>query len=679
MPPKITLTPSHLMTNFNSLIPMLQSYGHILLVSTLLMAFYLLVMSRKQSFRFQRMYLLSIPVVCLLQIVSLAVLPKIMPQEEVEVITLTQEEVRQYQYENPETKVIAEEIPVVEAEDISTPAPLPGEEQLVISASTIQKCIYLGIPIVSALLLLIVLIPHVHILLRTRAIRCSSMDGSCTIVRESWVSAPFSMGRIIFLPMGSSKEAEEIFVKHEKAHIQSLHYIDVWCIEVMVRLLWFNPMLWVVRKYLRDLHEFEADHLVLAQGVDVHSYQCLLLEVASDECSIFTNGFNQSFIRRRIKEMKRKGVTVLGHWGKTSAILWCITLVGASTIFAMPEQDTVVIHIEKQITATGDTIYSDAEIKDRLRQLRSEGKVALVNEIVEDLEADINVTKVVWVSPHDTICFDEKTIQIIAQMYRNNPKALYEALGRPQPTEKELLKKSFKAKQDVNKHLYSHRLRKHLGLSKFLPAPMLKFVTTFMLTYSFGDLQKQQGSPIFEVGAICTYFNNFLVLTMTMDTTTIALRHEQYEYDPSYFPTITGWMLKNCDTYWREWQIENNGGVVADTDDKKNATLSAKERAKVKSTIKQLRAKYERTFTSGEFIENTNADKIFVVQFPHLEEIKNAGTLNDRIIREKVKNCYAVEFYKKGRKDAMRMLIFTYEEVSIENILSKISKYIRFE
>ena len=667
------------MTNFDSLIPMLQGYGSILLVSTMLMAFYLLVMSRKQSFRFQRMYLLAIPAVCFMQIIALAVLPKIMPQEEVEVITLTQEEARQYQYENPDTKVIAEEIPAAEAEGISTPTPLPEEEQFVISASTIQKCIYLGIPIVSALLLLIILIPLVQLLLRTRAIRLSNMEGSCTIVRKPWVSTPFSMGRIIFLPMGKSKEAEDIFIKHEKAHIQSLHYIDVWCIEVMVRLLWFNPMLWVVRKHLRDLHEFEADHLVLAQGVDVHSYQCLLLEVASDECSIFTNGFNQSFIRRRIKEMKRKGVTVLGHWGKTSAILWYITLVGASTIFAMPEQDAVVIRIEKQITATGDTIYSDAEIKDRVRQLCSEGRVALVNHIVENLEADINVTEVVWVSPHDTLCIDEKTIQIIAQMYRNNPKALYEVLGRPQPTEEELVKKRIKAKKEKNKHLYSHRLRKHLGLSRFLPAPILKFVDTFMLTYSFGDLQKQQGSPVFEVGAICTYFENFLVLTMTMDTTTIALRHEQYEYDPSYFPTITGWMLKNCDTYWMEGQIEHNGGVDADTDDKKNATLSAKERAKVKSTIKQLRAKYERTFTSGEFIENTNADKIFVVQLPHIEEIKNAGTWNDRIIREKAKKCYAIEFYKKGRKDAMRMLIFTYEEVSIETILGKVSRHIRFE
>lgn len=666
------------MTNFDSLIPMLQGYGSILLVSTMLMAFYLLVMSRKQSFRFQRMYLLAIPAVCFMQIIALAVLPKIVPQEEVEVITLTQEEARRYQYENPDTKVIAEEMPAAEAEGISTPTPWPEEEQFVISASTIQKCIYLGIPIVSALLLLIILIPLVQLLLRTRAIRLSNMEGSCTIVRKPWVSTPFSMGRIIFLPMGKSKEAEDIFIKHEKAHIQSLHYIDVWCIEVMVRLLWFNPMLWVVRKHLRDLHEFEADRLVLAQGVDAHSYQCLLLEVASDECSIFTNGFNQSFIRRRIKEMKRKGVTVLGHWGKTSAILWCITLVGASTIFAMPEQDAVVIRIEKQITATGDTIYLDSEIKDWVSQLRSEGKLELVNGLLIELESGTNVTKVVEVSPHDTICLDEKSVQIIAQMYRNNPKALYEALGRPQPTEEELVKKRIKAKEGLNRRRYSFGLKKYLGLSKFLPAPMLKFVDTFMLSYSFGDVQKHQGSPNFEVGAICTYFENFLVLTMKMDTT-IFLRHEQYRYDPNYFPTITGWMLKNCDTYWREGQIEYNGGADADTDDKKNAPLSAKERAKVKSTIKQLRAKYERTFTSGEFIENTNADKIFVVQLPHIEEIKNAGTMNDRIIRENAKKCYAIEFYKKGRKDAMRMLIFTYEEVSIETILGKVSRHIRFE
>ena len=92
------------MTSLNSLIPMLECYGSILIVSSLLMVFYLIVMSRKHSFRFQRMYLLSIPVVCFLQIAALVVLPEILPQTEVESITLTLEEAMLYQSENPDAR-----------------------------------------------------------------------------------------------------------------------------------------------------------------------------------------------------------------------------------------------------------------------------------------------------------------------------------------------------------------------------------------------------------------------------------------------------------------------------------------------------------------------------------------------------------------------------------------------
>lgn len=673
------------MTSLNSLIPLLESYGSILIVSSLLMVFYLIVMSRKHSFRFQRMYLLTIPVVCFLQIAALVVLPEILPQTEVESITLTQEEAMLYQSENPEAKVITNEILPVHEENVFIATPSHEAESFSISANAILKCIYIGIPIVSALLLMVILIPLAQLLIRTSAIRRSNTEASYLIIQESWVNTPFSMGRIIFLPTGSSMEAEEIFIKHEKAHIQSRHYIDVWCIEVMARLLWFNPVLWVVRKHLRDLHEFEADHLVLAQGVDAHSYQCLLLEVASAECATITNGFNQSFIRRRIKEMKRKGVCVLGHWGKTMAILWIVTMIGGATIFAMPEQSTVVIHIEEKTSATDNGIYSDSEVKYKVRHMMSAGKDELLNCLVDDLESGLPVTKVTIVSPRissdsiitsDTICLDEEDVRVISQMYENNPQALYEALGRTQPTEKEWIEKRIKAKVEYKNTLYSLKLKKHLGLAYTIQPKLLKIVDPSWLTYSFGDVEKKAGSPVFEVGAICTRFKNYVVLTM--DTTMMA-RRDGVEYNPGNLPCITSWMLKNCDSYWQPWLIEGKGGVIMDADDKKNSSLSDKERAEVKKNIKLLRAKYERTFTSGEFIERTNADKIFVVQIPNLKEIKNMGALNNRDLHEKAKKCYAIEFYKKGRKDAMRMLIFTYDEVSIETILGNISKHFRYK
>ena len=64
------------MTILQNLMTLLQAYGALLLVSALLMAFYHVVMNGKQSFRFQRLYLLAIPVVCLMHIATLMVIPQ---------------------------------------------------------------------------------------------------------------------------------------------------------------------------------------------------------------------------------------------------------------------------------------------------------------------------------------------------------------------------------------------------------------------------------------------------------------------------------------------------------------------------------------------------------------------------------------------------------------------------
>lgn len=50
----------------SSFYPLLYGYASMLLMSALLGAFYILFLSRKHSFRFQRSYLLAIPMVCLL-------------------------------------------------------------------------------------------------------------------------------------------------------------------------------------------------------------------------------------------------------------------------------------------------------------------------------------------------------------------------------------------------------------------------------------------------------------------------------------------------------------------------------------------------------------------------------------------------------------------------------------
>lgn len=361
------------MTILQNLMTLLQAYGALLLVSALLMAFYHVVMNGKQSFRFQRLYLLAIPVVCLMHIATLMVIPQLTPEPMV--LTMTHKELHAYKKIAPETNVIVHDETPASTETMNSPIQVHSDtsnytqsqapnkvsstEQsgVTLSSKDITSLITIAIPCISAILLLMALVPLMRLHPRLRNLKDMTPGKDHNLVRASWVSTPFSLGKTIFLPEGRTQEAEDVFIRHEQAHIHNRHYIDVWCIEILVRMLWFNPILWLVRNTLRDIHEFEADRCVLSQGIDSHTYQCLLVQEASEECIIVANGFNRSFIRRRIKEMKRKGIT-LGRVGKLAAILWILTITGAMAISAMPDKNVVVVHIEDEVLYV-DTCYDE--------------------------------------------------------------------------------------------------------------------------------------------------------------------------------------------------------------------------------------------------------------------------------------------------------------------------------
>ena len=146
------------------------------------------------------------------------------------------------------------------------------------------------------------------------------------LIHSPEVSAPCSFIKTIFMPVGLSYDKDRLILEHEKAHIRHAHFVDVWVMELMTRLLWFNPILWFARGELRNVHEFEADHDVLMGGADVNVYQTLLLSQVIDNGSSYANGFNHSFIRRRFVEMKRSTAGTLGRLGKLCMGAWMALL-----------------------------------------------------------------------------------------------------------------------------------------------------------------------------------------------------------------------------------------------------------------------------------------------------------------------------------------------------------------
>ena len=349
----------------SSFYPLLYGYASMLLVSVLLVAFYLIFLSRKHSFRFQRSYLLAIPMVCLLQVGAYFAKSYVEGKHVPEVMTMTQEEAEAYLALHPEA-VVEEAVSSLPEQPQNAVIPSTETRQedapivLTLTADNVRTALSIAIPAVSVILLLIIIIPLVRLRLMMRKETNEGAHSDGNILHASWIQTPFSFGRTIFLPMGRTPDEERLFILHEQAHIACRHYIDVWAIELLTRLMWFNPVLWMVRKMLRDLHEFEADRLVLEQGTDAYAYQCLLVSEASEDCTIIANGFNNSFIRRRIKEMKRTERIGISRFGKLLTALWVIILTGATVAFALPQKPATIVQVMRETHAMGvDTCYME--------------------------------------------------------------------------------------------------------------------------------------------------------------------------------------------------------------------------------------------------------------------------------------------------------------------------------
>lgn len=78
-------------------------------------------------------------------------------------------------------------------------------------------------------------------------------------------------------------------------------------LSVVEILQWFNPAAWMLTKDMQDIHEYEADHWVIENGIDAKTYQLSIIKKAIDIslCPI-TNSFNRSSVTKRMAMMLKK-------------------------------------------------------------------------------------------------------------------------------------------------------------------------------------------------------------------------------------------------------------------------------------------------------------------------------------------------------------------------------------
>jgi TonB family protein len=104
------------------------------------------------------------------------------------------------------------------------------------------------------------------------------------LLQSDRVVAPVTWGIIhpvILVPAGFEQlpeESREAVLCHELAHIQGCDFLLRMLAEIARAVVWFQPLMWIAARHLREEQELACDDRVLASGVKPSAYAKLLLD-----------------------------------------------------------------------------------------------------------------------------------------------------------------------------------------------------------------------------------------------------------------------------------------------------------------------------------------------------------------------------------------------------------------
>ncbi len=159
---------------------------------------------------------------------------------------------------------------------------------------------------------------------------------------------PFSYFRHIVISEKDMREASREILTHEQAHIHLGHSYDVLFVDVVLLFQWWNPAAWLLRRELKQIHEFEADEAVLQRGVDAQQYQLLLIRKSvGDQLFSMANNLNYQSLKKRIRMMTTKKSS---RWQQLRALAVVPVAALALVAFAQPEVKSVEEQVEQAVS-----------------------------------------------------------------------------------------------------------------------------------------------------------------------------------------------------------------------------------------------------------------------------------------------------------------------------------------
>lgn len=121
------------------------------------------------------------------------------------------------------------------------------------------------------------------------------------------VDHPCSFMRTIIIPNEVKYSGEELdtIITHESTHISLGHSLDRVLVALLLVLFWWHPVLWLFKKQLEKIHEFQVDKQMLSI-MNTQKYKEILLRICFQAPALsLTNTFN-SHLKQRLIMMKTR-------------------------------------------------------------------------------------------------------------------------------------------------------------------------------------------------------------------------------------------------------------------------------------------------------------------------------------------------------------------------------------
>lgn len=307
-------------------------------------AFFLIAMRGTTFFRLNRWMLLLGSVVCML-------LP---------CYTLTVEEVEGMQLP---MQVLDEILVLRIPEEVQTDSTLelPIQEVRTSVSAPILPMALLGIYLLGVLIYLAMVVRSFKEVWKLIVTHPKQWKDGCWLVILPDKTPSFSWSNYIIISEEDYRNYPQVLV-HERMHYLCRHSYDILFMTFVHALHWFNPMVWLIRTELKQLHEFEADLGVINQGIDATQYQLLLVKKAvGPKLYTIANGFNHTKLKKRITMMIQEKSN---GWERLKWLIAVPVVTGTMLLFTEVEEQTESLAYYKEYFKSEIKKYDFSKVRD---------------------------------------------------------------------------------------------------------------------------------------------------------------------------------------------------------------------------------------------------------------------------------------------------------------------------